>query len=309
MASRKTTDRARTLSAASNRDGASDDVFSDVAYTFDGSLEGLLSAVFAAYEHHERPRDIGAVDRLALRLGQTARFIPTDIERARRVERGVVRTCGRGAFAGLQRAYLSWDDEAPGAVYRFVRHCMDHPTPSPCQQCSRNNRCASPCRRAQAYGVLSEISHPAVEPIFRLGRRVTNEREKMLQFLRFEHLEGDLWYARCNPSCLVIPTLMGHFCARFSGAAFIIHDEVHQMAGIGEGSRWMLADLRDKPAEDALGRPLPKPMAEEETMQAAWQSFYDAIAIGARYNPELRRSFMPVRFWSYLTEMRQRLSD
>ena len=34
------------------------DIYDEVAYAYDGSLEGLLSAVFAAYERHEHPTDI-----------------------------------------------------------------------------------------------------------------------------------------------------------------------------------------------------------------------------------------------------------
>ena len=51
------------------------DIYDEVAYAYDGSLEGLLSAVFAAYERRERPTDVAPEERLQPRLGQRDRQI------------------------------------------------------------------------------------------------------------------------------------------------------------------------------------------------------------------------------------------
>lgn len=48
---------------------------------------------------------------------------------------------------------------------------------------------------------------------------------------------------------------------------------------------------------------LPKRTDNEEAMRQAWKHFYQTVSIDERYNPELRRSFMPMRFWDDLTEM------
>ena len=53
------------------------DIYDEVAYAYDGSLEGLLSAVFAAYERHERPTDVAPEERLQPRLGQRVALIRT----------------------------------------------------------------------------------------------------------------------------------------------------------------------------------------------------------------------------------------
>ena len=42
-------------------------------------------------------------------------------------------------------------------------------------------------------------------------------------------------------------------------------------------------------------------------MQAAWKRFYDVVAVEARYNPELRRQFMPKRLWKNIVEMHERI--
>lgn len=40
-------------------------------------------------------------------------------------------------------------------------------------------------------------------------------------------------------------------------------------------------------------------------MSEAWRTFYKSVSIDARYHPELRRQFMPKRFWKNLTELQE----
>ena len=121
----------------------------------------------------------------------------------------------------------------------------------------------------------------------------------MMQFLRFEHLEGGLWFARCNPQANVVPLLMDWFSGRFNTQPFVIHDEGHDLAGVYEGSDWYLVRT------DRLD--LPGPAADERAMKDAWKRFYRTIAVESRYNPELRRQFMPKRLWKNITELQEDL--
>lgn len=50
----------------------------NVAYVYDGSTEGLLTAVFKTYAFHEQPQDIFREGALQPRLGQSVRVIATD---------------------------------------------------------------------------------------------------------------------------------------------------------------------------------------------------------------------------------------
>ena len=127
-----------------------------------------------------------------------------------------------------------------------------------------------------------------------------NERHLMMQFLRFEHFENGIWFAKCNPKANVVPLLMDWFADRFNTERFVIYDEVHQVAGIYDGSGWYLAQTDEVH--------LPRYAADEAAMQAAWKGFYDAMSISARYHPELRRHFMPKRLWRNITELRDGLT-
>lgn len=278
----------------------------DVAYGYDGTLEGLLTAIFQAYTNHEDPQDVVRPGVLQPRLGQTVRDITTDLEQALRVQRGIRRSCGQASFDAVMHASLSDDPHSGTVVYRFVRYAMAQGRPHNCTGCPRRRGCAGPrfCTvksvgNRRGGSVLGDLTHPAVEPLLRLDRAVMNERHRMQQFLRFEHLQNGVWFSRCNPSAAVVPLLMDWFTGRFNTQPFIVFDEAHGMAGVYEGNEWYLVKTDEVT--------LPDRATDENLMQAAWKRFYDTVAIESRYNPELRRQFMPKRLWKNIVEMHERI--
>ena len=251
-----------------------------VAYLHDGTLEGLLCCIFEAYARKEVPEDIVAERVYQPRLEQSSFFVPSDYDRALRVRRGIEREAGRRAFGAVVRA-SAHDDERTGiVVYRFVRYVMD-------RRSGRDKR----------RDVLADLANPVVSDLVALERRVSNEEERMRQFVRFSQLENGVWFARCNPNANVIPLVMNHFASRFNIQPFIIYDEAHGIAGVYDGNDWSLV------ASDAVD--VPSRTAHDAYVERLWQRFYDTLSIDVRYNPELRRHFMPVRLWKNLPELKQ----
>lgn len=161
----------------------------EVAYCHDGSLEGLLSAVFEAYARREDPQDVARADVLQPRLGQTVRVIETNEEHAVRVRRGIRRACGDAAYDAVKHASLSDHPDAGTIVYRFIRYAMAQNRPHDCSGCKRRGTCGGACGKFACTGkarrsVLGDLAHPAVELLHRLARSVMNERHRMLQFLQ-----------------------------------------------------------------------------------------------------------------------------
>lgn len=261
------------------------DIYDEVAYTYDGSLEGLLSAIFAAYANHANPTEVVPEAMHQPRLGQRVFPVSTNIEHAVRVRKGLISKGGYSAYSAIRRASCSSDPTAGTAAYTFARYVMDVHT---------GKRSA-----------ISNIAHKMVAPINAICRSVGNECEHMRQFIRFEHLKGngsDFWFAQCNPRDSVVPLIMPHFVERFNIQAFMIYDEVHKVAGVYDGTGWHLVNAADL---DESELKLPDKSLEENVMQDAWRAFYQCVAIDARYNPELRRNFMPKRLWKNLTEMKE----
>lgn len=243
-----------------------------LAFVYDGTLEGLLCAVFATYARKQVPLDIVAADDAQLRLGQEVHTVAKSPLIAERVRAGIVRICGSETYAAVRAASLSDEADKGIVITRFMRHSM-----------------------AAKRSTLDQLSHPQVEPFIRIHRSVLNERHRMMQFLRFQELEGGFWFARCSPQANVVPLLMDWFAERFNVQPFVIYDEAHSLAGVYQGHGWFLVET------DALD--LPDPTADERAMAQAWRRFYETASIEARLNPELRRSFMPKRLWKHITEL------
>lgn len=246
----------------------------EIAYSHDGTLEGLFSAIFAAYANHESPLDIAPRDQLQLRLGQEERQIETNVAHAQRVARGIASAGGKATFEAVKKASVSSDPHAGTTVFHFVQKLM----------------------KEHRY-LLNQLADPVVGELMRLVKAVDVECERMRQFVRFSHLESGGWFAVCNPRDNVIPLIMNWFAARFNDQSFAIYDEVHHIAGAYEKSSWYLVNTSCFNA--------PVYSSEECLMQDAWRLFYRTLSIDARYNPELRRQHMPVRYWCNLTEMQQ----
>ncbi len=258
------------------------ELFDDVAYVYDGTLEGLLCAIFEAYALHENPSDVACESEFQQRLFQRVHTVCTDTTLADRVYKGIVKKGGSGTFDAIRRASVCSKCNAGTTVYRFVRYVMDE--------------------HAGKRSPLNNIAHPSVAPLFELTRSVSHECEYMRQFIRFEHLKdetGDVWFARCNPKHNVVPLIMNHFVERFSIQPFIIYDENHGVCGAYDGTSWHLIDVGQ---HDELFH-LPGHCSSDAEMQHAWKRFYDCVSIDARYNPELRRAFMPKRFWKNIVEV------
>lgn len=275
----------------------------NVAYLYDGSVEGLLTAVFMTYVHKETPIDLCSHAQHVPRLGQTIREIETDFDLALRVQKGVCRRAGYEAFNIIKIAALADDPSTGLAVHRFIRYCMDPRNASD----FKNNRKGDALKQERLMGAgcgpallkgsaVASVLHSCVEPVLKLERSVQNERHHIIQFLRFEEVEGGLWCARCNPKASVVPLIMDWFAARFNIQPFVIYDENHHLAGVYEGVDWHLVKT------DVF---TPPPCsANELKMQEAWKRFYHALTIEARYHPELRRQFMPKRLWRNITEVK-----
>ncbi|WP_241159197.1 TIGR03915 family putative DNA repair protein [Adlercreutzia sp. ZJ141] len=279
---------------------------SKVAYTYDGTLEGLLSCVFAAYANREDPADIMPADSFQPRLGQAVRSISTDLTRAERVRVGVCRNCGPAGFAAVRTASLSDNPTMSMTVYRFIRHGMAQNRPHSCAGCKRQRSCSGTgegnlglCSNSAQPSTLNDLSHPAVAGVRKLVREATCEAERMRQFIRFEHMDNGVWFARCNPKASVVPLIMSHFAARFNTQPFIIYDETHHLAGVSENGTWQLVRT------DEIT--LPGYAPDEAPMRRAWKRFYDSVSVESRYHPELQRQFMPMRLWKNITEMQEAL--
>lgn len=266
-----------------------------VTLACESSTEALMTCMFVAFARKSAVEDVCLGSYIQPRLGQNVVAVSADMQAALRVKRSIQRSLGSDVWHAVMLACSTDDPAKPQALLRFLTASLTDARTGHCKRCERRDTCAHACSRIPSNNLLDQWSHPDIEPLLALYRQAINEIDRMRQFVRFEQVERDLWFARCNPSCSVVPYLMGHFARRFNTQRFVIYDEVHHMAGLSEQGRWQLVEMDSVEFGSAV--------ADEALAQSAWKRFYQAVSIDERYHPELRRNFMPKRLWKNITEM------
>ena len=116
------------------------------------------------------------------------------------------------------------------------------------------------------------------------------------KFLGLE-LEEGLLYAEIEPSHDILPVIAPHFAKRLAAESWAIHDVRRKKAVLWEGKRLLFGKVPEAAAVSYSER--------EEGFRRLWRAYYRHMAIPERVNPDLRRSFMPEKYWVHLTEMQK----
>lgn len=245
-------------------------------FAYDGSYEGLMCAVFDAFQMKKMPTDIVVFDDLEPSLLKIHE-VKTEHEHAIRVETAIVNKLGENAANIVRRGFLYGEGGRETAIMRFLWKGFNE--------------------GRRAAGMIADSD---VNRLYKMAVSVSNEERLMIGFLRFSEVNGAL-VATIHPKHYLLPLLRGHFSARYRNENFMIFDESHGAA---------LIHSQRKTAIIPMER-LEKPEAEErdEFYCALWKSYYKHIAISSRYNPTCRMTHMPKRFWADMPEVAEELES
>lgn len=242
-----------------------------VVYTYDGSFEGLLTAIYESYYRKVRPCEIRCADNLQINLLNDYQHIPVDQEKSEKVYRSIRDKISVHALEMVYHVFLSEVPEAGNMILDYLRLGW------------KLGRAVDSC-----------LADDRVLKVHQLSRRVTNEAHLMSGFVRFRLLEGGIFYAPIKPDYNILELLAPHFVDRFSDQNWVIHDVGRKLAAVYNRSEWVLMDA-DVEEQFGVG-------AEEMQYQELWKEFFNSIAIKSRINPKLQKRLMPVRYWRYMTE-------
>ncbi len=148
------------------------------------------------------------------------------------------------------------------------------------------------------------FSHPAVAQVRRTARQVAGEAHRLKGLVRFRELSTGLLWAPLSPDHHVLPFVAGHFRRRMPAANWVLHDVKRNEAILWDGQR-LLPAMPDESLQAACAinndAALPLSPAEKQCSEY-WRTFFKTIAVPGRTNPELQRSNMPRRYWTWLVE-------
>ena len=247
---------------------------------YDGSFDGLLTAVFEVFEYRYSDVEIVANENYL----QNAMFCEThecitNAEKAERVLKKLDATLGKQGISRLLFVFLSEKPERERLILRAVRESLKFPDQI----------------------ILQNFADDDMMAISKICKSVGREIHRMHAFVRFEKLQDEMFFAKIAPDFNVLPLIINHFKARYRDQQWMIFDTARHYG--------IIYDLNDVEffypnaeqiqqlcnAEDFHHD-------EERQYQKLWQRYFVKTGIPERRNMKLHIQWMPKRYWKYLTE-------
>lgn len=244
---------------------------SQICYVYDGSFEGLLTAVYEAYYLKEKPDSIVSETNYQEDLLVKKIVIQTDCSKSDKVYDSIIKKISYEAFTKVYCVFLSELPEAATMIYEYLKLGW---------KIGRKVDCC--------------LSDERVLNVHTISKKVSKERHRMLGLIRFKKIKGDMYYAAIEPDYNIVGLLAHHFVRRFNDQYFVIHDVKRNTAAVYNRSEWILSEFT---ANQIIIWD-----NDEQNIQSLWKEFFNSIAIKDRVNPRLQKQFMPKRYWKYLIE-------
>ncbi|MDP4117949.1 MAG: TIGR03915 family putative DNA repair protein [Bacillota bacterium] len=237
-----------------------------MTYVYDGSFEGLLTAVFDAWNDKNGLiyREGGTVPGLL-----DLCTVSTDSFKSDRVEDGIKKKLTNGVLGDIYLIYLSDHPEHANIVLSYLRFAF-----------------------SQGRGVRSMLYESVVKDALTLRRKVTRETDRMLGLIRFDKTINDVYVAEIEPDHNILELIAHHFAHRLPNQDFVIRDLRRELAMCCRNGKWVITDLSDSFKFDFA----------QDNFREMWKEYFAAMAIKERVNPRLQKRCMPVRYWAHMPE-------
>lgn len=250
------------------------------SFIYDKTFEGLLTAVFDAYFRKTFPEALLAEGEPLPLFCDEAFTIYTDNGKAERVWKGLQNKLSRTAVSCLTTCWLSELPEVDMLLFRYIRKAFDAPG-----------------------SIELNFGDADVLEVTKIFKKVTNERERVLQFLRFQKATDGTFFAAIEPMYNVLSLVVSHFQDRFADQKWLIYDLKREYGYYYDLSTVTEVRFEDKESHLLSGILSDDLMVQDEKLfQQLWKEYFKSIAIKERLNPKLHKQHLPVRFWKYLTE-------
>jgi len=261
-------------------------------YTFDGTMDGLLTAVFDAFALKELPERLRVGERSSgMELLKDGDALPlfcdriykvcSDEEKARRVWAGLEKRLTREAMKLISVSWLSELRELNTPLFQYI------------------------CKVFRQGDISKNFADPDVLAVTNIARRVMHEQLRMKQFIRFQKAKDGTYLAVVSPDHNVLPIVIDHFQDRFNDQPWLIYDArrhygyYYQTLPVRvtfENEAAVPFDLSNgKLDADVLS-------SDDQLLQDLWRTYFKAICIRERMNPRKQLKDMPRRYWKYMTE-------
>ena len=250
-----------------------------IIFHYDKTLDGLLTAVFEAYNRKSFPDVLlGADDREPLFVDESFHVI-TDTDKSQRVWKGLEKKVQRNTLNMITHVWFSEVSGSDFLIFKYIRKLFD----------------------SQVSVEFNYVDEDVME-MQKIARKVGREKHRMIEFVRFQKAADDIYFAPVSPDHNCLPFVIEHFTNRYHDQKWIIYDTKRNYGFYYDLKKATEITL-DSSGMFPEGKLDESIMAEDEKLfQNLWKGYFKALTIKERINPKLHRQHLPVRYWKYLTE-------
>ncbi len=305
-------------------------------YVFDGTMDGLLTAVFDSFALHEQPETVLTEGDALPLFCERIYTVHTDEEKARRVWTGLEKHLSREAMKLISVSWMSELQELNGHLFRYICKVFTPPLTPPLkgagnaygtedrQAKGTGNAYGTEDRQAKragnAYGtedrqakgagngcgIERNFADPDVLAVTNIARRVLHEQLRMKQFIRFQKAKDGTYLGVVSPDHNVLPLVIDHFHDRFNDQPWLIYDAKRHYGYHYDGNQVIRITFEDEQAVpfNLSNGKLDESIlsSDDQLLQELWRTYFKAICIRERLNPRKQLNDMPRRYWKYMTE-------
>jgi len=251
-----------------------------IIYTYDGTFEGFLTAIFDCYSRKDFPVDIYS------RMGEQKSLfaerydVATHSKKAERVWKGIQDKLSGRNNQLVFYAFLSEEQGIEMKIYRFLQRLF-----------------------SAQFNIETDFGDSDVLYLTQASQRVKKEAMRMMQFVRFQHTRDGMYFCGIEPRYDVIPLVVNHFQKRFTDQKWLLYDLKRNYGVLYGKDKVEEVEISHKEFNSMTGQVKENILQEgEEFYQRLWKSYFTHINIKERKNLRLQRQHMPRRFWKYLPE-------
>lgn len=248
---------------------------------YDGTFEGLLTAVFEVYNHKLNDVSICRKDKLPA-LGLFDNFeVMSDAPKAARVLNGLEKRLSAATIKNFYWCYLSELDGIEDHIFSFIQYAL-----------------------SSTQSIESNYGNAAVLEIAQVARKVGREKHRFEAFVRFQEIGAGFYYAAIDPDYNVLPLILPHFKRRYAAQDWLIYDtRRHYGIHYDSASEQVHEAIMDfEPASDKGRNTCISIDTDEALYQSLWKHYFKHTNIPQRRNMKLHLQHVPRRYWKYLVE-------
>lgn len=247
---------------------------------YDGSFEGLLTAVFEVFEYKYTEVDIVSFSNYHQEnIFAQVHEVVTDVAKSERVLNKIKINLGSEGISRLLLVYFSEKPVAEKLVLSAVRHSLRNP----------------------GKNILQDFGNDDILDIAKICKSVGREIHRMHAFVRFEKLQDEVFFSKIEPDFNVLPLILKHFKNRYQDQKWMIFDLKRHYGIFYDMNEVDFFYPDEIPTKDF--RKTENLLHEEEVAyQKLWQRYFFKTNIPERKNLKLHHQSLPKRYWKYLTE-------